>query len=51
MELTHPRHTTLLSLIRPGLDAETDLAHDLDHVLRVYRWAVRLAEELSLIHI
>lgn len=45
MALATPRHDALLALIRPGLEAETDLAHDLDHVLRVYRWAVRLASE------
>jgi len=45
MALSTPRHDALLALIRPGLEAETDLAHDLDHVLRVYRWAVRLAAE------
>ena len=45
MTHTHPRHKALLALIQPGLEAETDLAHDLDHVLRVYRWAVRLAAE------
>ncbi|MDG1481503.1 MAG: HD domain-containing protein [Myxococcota bacterium] len=45
MRLTHPRHQALLARVQPRLAEETDLAHDLDHVLRVYRWAVRLAEE------
>jgi uncharacterized protein len=45
MRLTHPRHEALLAIVQPRLAEETDLAHDLDHVLRVYQWAVRLAEE------
>jgi uncharacterized protein len=45
MRLTHPRHEALLTLVRPTLEEHVDLAHDLEHVLRVYRWAVRLAPE------
>ncbi|MDP6934312.1 MAG: HD domain-containing protein [Myxococcota bacterium] len=42
--LTHPRHIRLLEAVRDATRGE-DLAHDELHVLRVYRWAVRLAPE------
>jgi len=44
--LAHPRHAPLWEMVRqrcPG----GDLAHDGDHVLRVYRWALRLAPEAA----
>jgi len=37
-----PRHDALLERVRARTTGP-DLAHDLDHVLRVYAWAVRLA--------
>ncbi len=40
----HPRHARLWASIAPELP-QTDLAHDGDHVLRVYAWAVKLAPE------
>lgn len=40
-----PRHERLWALVSPTLAEDTDLAHDADHVLRVYRWAVRLAPD------
>ncbi|MFT5683831.1 MAG: hypothetical protein ACI8RZ_004763 [Myxococcota bacterium] len=45
MRLSHPRHEALLALVRPRMSGKTDLAHDLDHVFRVYRWAIRLSSE------
>jgi len=39
-----PRHAALWSLVSDQT-ADVDLAHDSEHVLRVYRWAVRLAPE------
>lgn len=44
MELGTERLTRLWGLVRPHVSA-TDIAHDADHVLRVYRWATRLAPE------
>jgi uncharacterized protein len=38
---THPRHERIADHVEPP----ADLAHDRDHLLRVYRWAVRLAPE------
>ncbi len=40
-----PRHQALLAHIQNKLEEDLDLAHDLEHVLRVYRWAIRLAKE------
>lgn len=40
----HPRHAALWAGIGASLP-QADLAHDADHVLRVYAWALRLAEE------
>lgn len=40
----HPRHAKLWSLVQADTDC-TDLAHDHLHVLRVYKWALRLAPE------
>ncbi|MEL6342844.1 MAG: HD domain-containing protein [Myxococcota bacterium] len=40
-----PRHAALWSLVEPTLAEDTDLAHDAEHVLRVYRWAIRLAAD------
>ncbi len=45
MELHNDRHRDLWARIAPALALESDLAHDADHVLRVYRWALRLAPE------
>jgi len=42
--LAHPRHDRLWAAILPLLPT-ADLAHDRDHVLRVYAWALRLAPE------
>lgn len=39
-----PRHAALWALVAPRTDTE-DLAHDVDHVLRVYAWAVRIARD------
>ena len=39
-----PRHSKLWSLVSEQTD-DVDIAHDSEHVLRVYRWAVRLAPE------
>jgi uncharacterized protein len=39
---THPRHATLWPLVTARTGGP-DLAHDADHVLRVYDWAVRIA--------
>ncbi|MCB9555224.1 MAG: HD domain-containing protein [Deltaproteobacteria bacterium] len=39
-----PRHAGLWPLVEAVLDS-TDLAHDADHIARVYRWALRLAPE------
>jgi uncharacterized protein len=39
-----PRHVTLWKLIHSRFE-HGDVAHDGEHVLRVYRWAVRLAPE------
>ena len=39
-----PRHDALWSQVSAQTD-DVDLAHDAEHVLRVYRWAVRLAPE------
>ena len=52
MDLRHPeratfafaRHAALWRAVLPRI-AGADLAHDADHVLRVYRWALRLALE------
>lgn len=41
---TDPRHAPLWASIEPSLPS-ADLAHDADHLLRVYAWAVRLAPE------
>ena len=38
------RHTTLWTLVSEQTE-DVDLAHDSEHVLRVYRWAIRLAPE------
>ena len=38
------RHAALWDAIAPGLPT-ADLAHDADHLLRVYAWALRLAPE------
>ena len=40
----YPRHAVLWSLVSEQTD-DIDLAHDGEHVLRVYRWALRLAPE------
>ena len=40
----YPRHAALWSLVSEQTD-DVDLAHDGEHVLRVYRWALRLAPE------
>ena len=40
----YPRHAALWSLVSEQTD-DIDLAHDGEHVLRVYRWALRLAPE------
>ena len=37
-----PRHRTLWQAVRPLIDP-SDLAHEALHVLRVYRWALRLS--------
>lgn len=42
----YPRHDRLWQAILPELPT-SDLAHDADHVLRVYAWALRLAPELK----
>jgi len=39
------RHGPLLALVSRHLDGDTDLAHDSEHIARVYRWAVYLAGE------
>jgi len=44
MEFEHARHQALWAYVEPHLDA-ADLSHDLDHVLRVYAWSLRLAPE------
>ncbi len=41
-----PRHAALLALVLPSLPAG-ELAHDRHHLLRVYRWALRLAPEAA----
>ncbi|MCB9778833.1 MAG: HD domain-containing protein [Alphaproteobacteria bacterium] len=41
-----PRHRALWADIAALLPT-TDLAHDADHILRVYAWALRLAPELG----
>lgn len=41
-DFTYPRHDPLWARVEPELPTG-DLAHDRLHVLRVYRWAVRLA--------
>ena len=43
-KLYYPRHERLWEKIQPETE---DLAHDTEHVLRVYRWAVRLAAEVG----
>ncbi len=40
----HPRHATLLQAVTGALPAG-ELAHDAAHLERVYRWALRLADE------
>ena len=40
----YPRHARLWASVAMQT-AGTDLAHDGEHVLRVYRWAMRLAPE------
>jgi uncharacterized protein len=40
----YPRHAQLWSLVEPRLPAG-ELAHDRDHLARVYRWALALAPE------
>ena len=44
MDLGYPRHRALWASLGPRVSTD-DLAHDGDHVLRVYAWAVRLAPE------
>lgn len=44
--LVAPRHRLLWQLV-DGATAPDDLAHDRYHVLRVYRWAVRLAADVD----
>ena len=39
-----PRHKTILELILPTLTQDTDLAHDLQHIFRVYFWALSIAD-------
>ena len=43
-KLYYPRHQQLWEKL--PLEKE-DLSHDAEHVLRVYRWAVRLAAEVG----
>ena len=38
-----PRHQKLWDYIRSSLASEKDLAHDILHIQRVYRWARRIA--------
>jgi uncharacterized protein len=40
----HPRHAALAGLVAPRLPPG-ELAHDLQHLHRVHRWALRLAPE------
>ena len=40
----YPRHETLWRYVVSKM-IDTDLAHDHEHVLRVYRWCLKLAEE------
>ena len=40
--LYYPRHTILWNKITHD---DQDLAHDSEHVMRVYRWAVQLAAD------
>ena len=42
----YPRHAQLWSLVAPQLPLD-ELAHDAPHVLRVYRWCLKLAKELG----
>ena len=44
-EVVGPFERHILLLRRVAALTPTDLAHDLQHVLRVYRWALRLAPE------
>ena len=43
---SHPRHASLWTQVC-DLTQGPDLAHDTEHVLRVYRWAITLAPEAS----
>jgi uncharacterized protein len=44
LSLRFPRHRRLWPQVTAALDGDLDIAHDAEHVLRVYRWALRLAE-------
>ena len=44
--LATPRHDALWAIVAPLLPT-AELAHDRDHVLRVYAWALRLAPEVG----
>jgi len=44
MNWSHPRHQSLSKIVREQIGDVVDLSHDFQHVVRVYRWALRLAE-------
>ncbi len=44
LNTVHPRHEKLWSIVKEKIQGD-DLAHDAEHVLRVYRWCLRLAKE------
>ena len=39
-----PRHQPLLQLTQKTVMEDTDLAHDLQHIFRVYFWAIKIAQ-------
>lgn len=43
-ELISARHRRLWPAVAAALADDTDIAHDAEHIMRVYRWAIRLAE-------